>query len=483
MKPQDQVSDQTVPTTDALFVLFGAMGDLAKRKLIPGLYHLYLAGLMPKDFRIIGTSPTEIKMETQLFQTHVHESLANFGRKEIEEESFSIFSKKISYIPADTTDFSKLQEAIHANKAALSEGAKTILYLAIPPPAFIPVIDALGASGIAKEAQLVIEKPFGSDLATAKELNSAIHRSFDEESVYRIDHFLGKEAVQNILALRFANGIFEPSWNHDSIDYVQIDIPETLTIEGRGAFYEKTGAFRDMVVTHLFQVLGFLAMDPPERLDGISLNKAKTSLFKAMRPITKDDVIYGQYAGYLDQPGVAPNSCVETFVACRIWIDNDRWAGVPFYLRTGKAMATGRWLLTLGFKVPDLNRFHTSGLSNEHSSPNELVIDMADPGSIEINFMTKKPGPSLTLASASLNFNFLDNFNVAYELEAYERLIHDVMIGDRALFNEAEGIETLWEASAPLISDPPRPLAYEQGSYGPPEALETLISPYRWYLH
>ena len=481
-KKSSDSTEALVKPQDAILVLFGATGDLVKRKLLPGLYHLFLAGLMPEDFRIIGTAPPEFKLDDVGFAELVHSSLTNFGRKEVTEKSFSVFASKLSFASSVVGDFSALTKAISAARGSIGTKANVIFYLAVPPPAFMPVIESLGEAGIARGSRLIIEKPFGSDLESARHLNAAIHRSFAESDVYRIDHFLGKEAVQNILALRFANGIFEPAWDRNHLAYVQIDVPETLTVEGRGAFYEGTGAFRDMVVTHLLQVLGFLAMDPPGRLDATSLNDARNEVFQAIRPLAKSDVVFGQYHGYLQEPGVAPGSQVETFVAARVWIDNDRWSGVPFFLRTGKAMATSTAMATLGFQEPDLTRFEAGSFPAGSAQPNELALLLGDPSSIEVRFLTKEPGATISLAPAALQFSYAHSFNIQFELEAYERLVHDVMIGDRTLFNAAAGIERLWEISAPLLSDPPKVISYPAGSFGPPEG-DALISPHRWHQH
>lgn len=464
----------------AVLVLFGASGDLAKRKLIPGLYHLYRAGLMPEKFRIIGSAPAGIAMDADGFVEMARTSVATFGRREGAGSDFEEFAKSLSYCSASTPDFSGLASAVQ--DAREETGAKAaVFYLAVPPPAFVPVITALGASGLAKGSRLIIEKPFGYDLKSAKELNRAIHGAFSEDEVYRIDHFLGKEAVQNILALRFANGIFEPAWNRSFLEYVQLDVPETLTIEGRGAFYEETGAYRDMIVTHLLQVLGFLAMEPPGRLDARSLNAAKNHVFAALRPLTKEDVVFGQYEGYLQEPGVAAGSRTETLVAARVWIDNDRWSGVPFFLRTGKAMGAEKSVATLGFRVPDLGRFEGAKVPDRGGACNQLALDLGDPGSIEVSFLAKTPGVTMDVAAAELTFSYAESFNMRYELAAYERLLHDALLGDRTLFNAAEGIERLWEASAPLLEDPPRPITYAKGSFGPGE-VNDLIDPYAWKL-
>jgi glucose-6-phosphate 1-dehydrogenase len=351
----------------------------------------------------------------------------------------------------------------------------------VPPDAFAPMAQMLGASGLTEGARLIIEKPFGNDLASARALNETLHSVLDETQIFRIDHFLGKEAVQNILAFRFGNGLFEPIWNHEHVDYVQIDVPEQLTIEGRAGFFEQTGTFRDMVVTHLLHLLGFVAMEPPDRLDARALRDATARVFEAIQPIDPGRVVYGQYDGYRTEPGVTAGSTVETFAALEVLIDNERWAGVPFQLRTGKALAESRHTVTLGFKEPARGMFAADEAAAAAAHPNELTFELSDPGTIWVDFLAKKPGASMKLGAASLTFRYGDSFDVANELEAYERLIHDCMLGDHTLFTRADGIERLWEVSAPLLEQPPTPLPYAPGSWGPDE-IERIVAPNRWHL-
>jgi glucose-6-phosphate 1-dehydrogenase len=324
---------------------------------------------------------------------------------------------------------------------------------------------------------VIIEKPFGHDVASARALNAAVHTVFPESRVFRIDHFLGKESVDNILALRFANGMFEPVWNRSHIDHVQIDVPETLAVGSRGAFYEQTGAFRDMVVTHLFQVLGFIAMEPPTSLQAKPLITEKIKVFEAMRPVDPSRVVRGQYDGYLSGPGVAPDSQVETLVALEVQVDSWRWSGVPFYLRTGKRLAESRQVITVAFKEPPRSMFG----GEQELDRNELIIDFADPGSITAHFLAKVPGPTMHLGHAHLTFRYGESFSSAMGLEAYQRLIYDAMIGDHTLFTTSDGVERLWELSTPLLENPPPVQTYAPGSWGPP-AVDELIAPRRWYL-
>jgi glucose-6-phosphate 1-dehydrogenase len=345
------------------------------------------------------------------------------------------------------------------------------------------VIQELGATGLSEGARVVMEKPFGRDLASARALNAAVHSVFDESHVFRIDHFLGREAVQNILALRFANGMFEPIWNREHIDHVQIDVPETLSIGTRAEFYETTGAFRDMVVTHLFQLLGFVAMEPPTSLEAKALVAEKTKVFEAMQPLRPEDLVRGQYDGYRQEPGVAPESDTETFVAVRAHVDNWRWAGIPFFLRTGKRLAESHHLLTLAFRKPPRRMFPIDcHYAAESFGSDHLTFELGEPGSISADFLAKVPGPTMQLGEARMDFSYADAFGgPEHALEPYERLIHDVMIGDHTLFTTSDGIESLWEVSAPVLEDPPPVESYEPGSWGP-EAINDLISPRRWHL-
>jgi glucose-6-phosphate 1-dehydrogenase len=343
-------------------------------------------------------------------------------------------------------------------------------------------VTALGAAGLADGARVIIEKPFGTDLASSRALDRIVHAVFDESRVFRIDHFLGKESVENILAFRFANGLFEPSWNRDHISCVQIDVPETLSIEGRASFYDHTGAYRDMIVTHLFQVLAFVAMEPPTSLDARHLRAEKAKVFDAVKPIDVRHVVRGQYDGYRGEPGVAPDSDTETMAAVRAEIDNWRWAGVPFLLRSGKNLGASRQTITLGFHTPPLRMFRGQTPNIPADGHNKIIIDFADPGSISTTFLAKEPGAEMTLGPAQMTFHYQDSFSAANGLEGYERLILDAMLGDQALFTTAEGIERLWEVSAPLLANPPPVEPYPPGSWGPQAPLARIAAPFHWNL-
>jgi glucose-6-phosphate 1-dehydrogenase len=307
-----------------------------------------------------------------------------------------------------------------------------------------------------------------------------VHEAFDESQVFRIDHFLGKEAALNMLALRFANGFLEPLWNREHIDHVQIDVPETLSIGTRGDFYEATGAFRDMIVTHLLQILGVVAMEPPPSLEPRALVEEKQKVFRSLMPLTSDDVVFGQYEGYREEQGVAPDSSVETYVAARVWVDNWRWAGVPWFLRTGKRMAETLRVVSIAFREPPKSMF-PDGSGVGVAGPDHLTFDLSDTPRLSLSFYGKRPGPGMQLDKASMQFSLGETGQQKDVLEAYERLIYDAMIGDRTLFTTADGIERLWEISDPLLKDPPPVKPYPPGSWGPSE-IDELIAPRRWRL-
>jgi glucose-6-phosphate 1-dehydrogenase len=325
-----------------------------------------------------------------------------------------------------------------------------------------------------------MEKPFGTDLPTAVDLNDRLHSIFDERQIFRIDHFLGKEAALNILAFRFANGLFEPIWNREHIDHVQIDVPETLSIGQRIKFYEQTGAYRDMVVNHLFQVLAFTAMEPPTALAPQPISEEKNKVFRSLSPVEPANVVRGQYDGYLEEPGVREHSETETFIALRCEIDNWRWAGVPFYLRTGKRMAEGARIISIAFRAPPKSMFPTGSGVGAHG-PDHLTFDLADASKLSLSFYGKRPGPGMTLDKQSLQFSLHETGRSSDLLEAYERLILDAMNGDHTLFSTAEGIESLWQKSMPLLDNPPPVHPYRPGSWGP-NAIHQLIAPHAWRL-
>ncbi len=463
-----------------VIVLFGATGDLAKRKLLPGMFHLSQVGLMPAGFRIVGAARHAIEVEE--FREQARQAIEASGRQDMSPATWDPFADSLRFVGVGD-GFEALGEAVAAAQEELGGEASVLYYLSLPPAAMAGTVEALGAAGLGRGARVITEKPFGTDLESARHLNALLHSVFEERCIYRIDHYLGREAVQNLLALRFANGMFEPVWNRNHIDHVQIDIPETLSIEMRGSFYEETGAFRDMIVTHLFQVLGFVAMEPPTSLEPKALGLEREKVFDSMAPLRAEHVVRGQYAGYREEDGVAADSDTETFVAIKAFIDNWRWEGVPFYLRSGKRLAESRHLLTIAYAQPPRRMFPLDcDQIVESFGHDHLTFELGEPGSISASFLAKVPGPTIELGEAHMRFSYADTFGgTERALDAYERLIHDVMVGDRTFFTSSAAIERLWEISEPVLEQPPPVLPYEPGSWGPVEA-DALIAPRRWHL-
>ena len=469
------------PPDDHVIVLFGATGDLAKRKLLPGLFNLAKAGLMPASYRVIGSAPADSALTDDGFRTHAKDAVCEFGSVKPAGPAWQAFEAALHFGAADPADPGPLVAAVRAAEQEIGGSPRRIFHLAVPPSAFASVIEMLGDTGLAPDSRVIIEKPFGTDLASARALNQTVHAVFDESQVFRIDHFLGKESVDNILALRFANGFFEPIWHRDHISHVQIDVPETIGIEGRARFFEGTGTFRDMIVTHLFQVLGFVAMEPPTSLSAKSLRDEKGKVFESLQPIDTAHVVRGQYQGYRAEPGVSARSQTDTFSALHVEVDNWRWAGVPFYLRSGKSLAQRRQVVTVSLREPTLRMFPTDARASRQGRANQLVIDFDDPGWIAARFLAKEPGPAMRLGEAEMTFRYQDSFQRAHELEGYERLLLEAMLGDQSLFTRADGVERLWEVSAPLLDHPPPIELYAPGSWGP-DSIHRLIAPHRWYL-
>jgi glucose-6-phosphate 1-dehydrogenase len=464
------------PEHPQVVVLIGATGDLSRRKLLPGLFHLVTAGFIP-GCRIIGVSLDDI--DTAGFRNVAHEALKEFSTRKVSDADWSSFAASLTYVPLNSGAATLKAAVLEAEKAFNGE-SRRLHYLSVPPNAALAAVRLLGEAGLVDRSLIVMEKPFGTDLASAVTLNARLHEVFDEDQIFRIDHFLGKEAAQNILAFRFANGLFEPIWNRNFIDHVQIDVPEKLALGKRSAFYEQTGAYRDMVVTHLFQILGFMAMEAPTSLEPKPISEEKNKVFRSLSPIKPGDVVRGQYSGYRGEEGVSADSNTETFIALKCYIDNWRWAGVPFYLRTGKRLADGQRIISIAFREPPKSMF-PAGSGVGLQGPDHLTFDLADSARMSLSFYGKRPGPGMRLDKLSMQFAMHDSGHIGEVLEAYERLILDAMRGDHTLFTTAEGIERLWELSAGLLEAPPPVRFYEPGTWGP-NAMHQLIAPYAWRL-
>jgi glucose-6-phosphate 1-dehydrogenase len=459
-----------------VIVLFGAAGDLSRRKLLPGMAHLVNSALAP-DIQVVGTSLED--MDDESFRAFAKQAVEEFSTHPLTEAEWNTFAARLHYIPT-SAGAEGLKAKVEAAERTLGERVRRIHYMSVPPAAAPAVIATLRDAQLVDRSRVIMEKPFGTDLESAIILNDTVHETFHESQIFRIDHFLGKEAAQNILAFRFANGLFEPIWNRNFIDHVQIDIPETLGLDNRAEFYEATGAFKDMVVTHLLQVLAFVAIEPPTALEPKAISEEKNKVFRSLMPMEPADVVRGQYVGYRNEAGVAPDSDTETFIALRCRIDNWRWAGVPFYLRTGKRMAEGQRIISVAFREAPKSMFPAgSGVGSQ--GPDHLTFDLADASKLSLSFYGKRPGPGMRMEKLSMQFATRETERAADVLEAYERLILDAMRGDHTLFTTAEGIESLWERASPLLNDPPEVKMYPPGTWGP-NAIHQLIAPHAWRL-
>ncbi len=464
------------PRFPQVVVLFGATGDLARRKLLSGLFHLSSVGFIPKC-RVIGVSLDDLDLDA--FRELTRAALDEFSARKVTDVEWTAFAQSLDYVSLAAGP-AALKAAVDRAEESIAVECRRLHYLSVPPSAALSAVRMLGEAGLVERSRIVMEKPFGVDLASAVALNAQLHEVFAEEQIYRIDHFLGKEPAQNILAFRFANGLFEPIWNRNFIDHVQIDVPETLGLGKRSGFYEQTGAFRDMVVTHLFQILAFMAMEPPTSLEPVPISEEKNKVFRSMLTVQPHDVVRGQYSGYRAEDGVDPESETETFIALKCFIDNWRWAGVPFFLRTGKRLAEGQRIISIAFREPPKSMFPPgSGVGAQ--GPDHLTFDLADASKMSLSFYGKRPGPGMRLDKLSLQFAMHDTGLIGDVLEAYERLILDAMRGDRTLFTTAEGIERLWEVSTALLESPPPVRLYPPGSWGP-KSVHQLIAPHAWRL-
>jgi glucose-6-phosphate 1-dehydrogenase len=471
-------------------VIFGASGDLTKRKVIPALYNLCCEGLLPEKVAIVGYARTEWSEEE--FREHAREGVEKFSRTQLEDDKWKVFSELLHYISGEFDEehcFSHLKEELDHLDAELGLEKRRLFYCATPPSAFPLIVRRIGELGDPGDARIVIEKPFGHDLASAKELNRIVHEVFDETRVFRIDHYLGKETVQNILMFRFANSMFERIWNSDALDHVQITVAEDLGVEGRGAYYEEAGAIGDILQNHVLQVLAFLAMEPPRSLEPEAIRDEKVKLLRAVHPFKTDDAVRGQYVtcevdgktvpGYHDEEGVAKDSTTETYAAVRTHIDNWRWSGIPIYLRTGKRLPRRTTQVVVFFREAPGYLFEASGMAT--GVADHIAIQIQPDEGISLAFNAKEPGPDLNIKPVHMTFSYAESFK-AEPTEAYERLIMEAMEGDHTLFIREDEVERSWEIVQPILDDPGPVYPYPASTWGPPEAIE-LIAPRRWHLH
>jgi len=461
-------------------VIFGASGDLTRRKLLPAFWHLWRQGHLPKGFALVGYARSE--MTDDEFREYAFDHIKQFSPHAPDGDAWDEFSRRLSYFrgafaePGAMVEFRPYLEKLDAEFG--TEGRR-FFDAAVPSAAYADIVHRIGEARLQENARIVFEKPFGRDLGTAIELNAVMHEVFEESQVFRIDHYLGKETVQNVLAFRFANGMFEPIWNRRYIDHVQITVAEKIGIEGRGAFYEQTGNIRDMISTHLFQVMTFVAMEPPVSFEPDRLRDETVKVLRATEIAGTDRVVRGQYEGYLDEEGVAPDSTTETFSAMELDIDNWRWAGVPFYLRTGKGLADKVSEITLKFRKVPFNVF--TGTDMELPKRDHLTIRVQPNEGISIAFNAKVPGPGNHLGRVTMDFDYAEDFASSEIADAYELLLLEAMSGDHSLFIRQDGVERAWEILQPALGSPSPVQPYAFGSWGPP-AADDLILPRKWHL-
>ena len=464
-------------------VIFGASGDLTERKLIPSLFNLYRKERIPKQFRIVGYGNTAFTDEQ--FRAHLKEGMEEFASYGYEEKEWEEFASNLAYQQGRYTDLADFKKLSNFLKDWEKGGGNRIYYMATPPGVFPNIIDLLGLTDQLGEQngwrRVVIEKPFGTDYAAARSLNEQIHKALNERQIYRIDHYLGKETVQNIMVARFANTIFEPLWNRNYIDHVEITVAEQVGVEHRARFYDQVGVLRDMFQNHLLQLVSLVAMEPPASFDAAALRNEKVKVLSSIQPMKEDDVarrtVRAQYKGYREEEGVANESMTATYAAVRLQIDNWRWQGVPFYLRSGKCLKEKLSQITIEFKEPPHLLFPNA---KESMTPNMLVLYLQPDEGIHLRFEAKVPDTGAQTRSVDMEFHYADSFGTTAIPEAYERLLLDVLTGDASLFTRADEVETAWRLIDPILqawespSGKPPLAVYEPGSWGPTEADELL---------
>ncbi len=490
-----QKSSQTdVHTPDPIVVIiFGASGDLTKRKLLPALFHLEQAGLLPDEFAIVGVARRPLE---DSFAADMKDGILEFGGVKEGAEHLDQFIARVKYHAMnfdDAAGYDQLKALLEKIDKENGTKGNRLFYLATAPEYFADIIDHLGDTGMAKSkkghVRAIIEKPFGHDLESARELNDNINEVFDEKQIFRIDHYLGKETVQNVLVFRFANGIFEPVWNRNYIDHVEITAAESIGIEGRGPFYEKAGALRDVVQNHVMELLSFVAMEPPVSFEADAVRGEKVKVWKAIKPIPIEDTVRGQYgpatigkeqvSGYRQEDRVDPKSVTETFVAIKLEIENWRWAGVPFYIRAGKRMAKRTTEVTVVFKQPPMRLFNESASGPcDDIHPNLITMRIQPDEGISLRFGAKVPSTGMSVCPVIMDFSYATAFGTS-SANGYERLLLDAMLGDATLFAHRDGVEATWSLYTPVLeawqAHPAKDFPnYPAGSWGP-EAAEELL--------
>ena len=461
-------------------VIFGGTGDLAQQKLLPALFQLACKGRLPERVRIVGVARRDHSDDS--FRGFMEQGVQRLGELAPRTGEWSEFAKNLFFVQGDIDDpelYVRLKQRLGEIEAG---NANRLFYLSVAPRFFGAAVENLGTSGLAGDdggwRRVVIEKPFGRDLESAQALNRTVHRVFEEEQVYRIDHYLGKETVQNLLVFRFSNAIFEPVWNRNYVDNVQITAAETVPVGDRAGYYDQSGVLRDMVQNHLLQLLTMVAMEPPSAMDAYSLRNHKVEVLRAIRrwnpEETAQNAAFGQYRGYLSEKGVAPDSAVGTFAAIRLYVDNWRWQGVPFYLRTGKAMAEKVTEILIQFRRPPHMMF-SAGPGKEPSA-NILSLCLQPDEGVHLRFGVKVPDQGMLIKPESMEFHYQSAFKEQAIPEAYERLLHDALEGDASLFIRSDHIEEAWRIVDPMIEGRAnlRPQIYEDGTWGPDSADELL---------
>ncbi|MGI8908704.1 MAG: glucose-6-phosphate dehydrogenase [Candidatus Sumerlaeaceae bacterium] len=483
------------PAGPCVVVIFGASGDLTKRKLMPALYNLGAQQMFPKEFAIMGAARSPKNDET--FRQDMHAALQEFGTQKLDGEYWTEFEPKLHYTQGqydDPESFAVLKARLEEIDRDFGTGGNYLFYLSVPPDSFATIVEGLGASGLAKEEEgkwrrVIVEKPFGHDLDSARELNRRLAAVLQETQTYRIDHYLGKETVQNLLVFRFGNGIFEPVWNRRYVEYVQITVAESIGVESRGSFYEGVGALRDVMQNHMFMLMSLIAMEPPSSLLGESVRGEKTKVFEAIRPMTPEQVarntVRGQYGpgkvkaedaiGYRQEKGVDPNSQTETFATVKLGIENWRWAGVPFYLRTGKRLATRATDILIRFREAPLLLYGDAPMGR--IGPNRLIIHIQPCEAMTLQIRAKTPGPTMKTQAVALDFDYADLGGV--KSTGYETLLYDCMQGDPTLFHRIDTVEAAWKIATPILQQwkqyPAEFPNYAAGTWGP-AASEELIA-------